>query len=79
MKRIKEACICQTLHFTLKEDVEHEYALSMVKQEVQNYKKGLDRKHTQYKIVDEYEEKDGSIIVKIKKQYNSSPVGSYLD
>ena len=27
MKRIKEACICQTLHFMLKEDVGHDYAV----------------------------------------------------
>ena len=31
MKRIKEACICQTLHFMLKEDVGHDYAVKIVK------------------------------------------------
>ena len=31
MKRIKEACICQTLHFMLKEDVGHDYAVKLVK------------------------------------------------
>ena len=35
--------------------------------------------HTKYKIVDETEQPDGSIIVKVIKQYNSSPVGDYLD
>ena len=47
MKRVKAACICQTLHFMLKEDIGHDYAVSLVKQEVE--------------------------------QYNSSPVGNYLD
>lgn len=53
MKRVKAACICQTLHFMLKEDIGHDYAVSLVKQEVAQYKKGLDNKHTQYKIVEE--------------------------
>ena len=41
MKRVKAACICQTLHFMLKEDIGHDYAVSLVKQEVAQYKKGL--------------------------------------
>ncbi len=79
MKRIKAACICQTLHFMLKEGVDHGYAVSLVKQEVEQYKRGMDRSRTQYKIVEEAEQPDGSILLVIKKQYNSSPVGSYLD
>lgn len=79
MKRVKAACICQTLHFMLKEDVGHEYAVSLVKQEVENYKKSLERSGSRYKILDETVEDDGSIIIKIKKQYNTSPVGEYLD
>ena len=30
MKRIKAACICQTLHFMLKEDTGHDYAVKVV-------------------------------------------------
>lgn len=30
MKRVKAACICQTLHFMLKEDVGHDYAMQQV-------------------------------------------------
>ena len=30
MKRIKAACLCQTLHFQLKEDLEHDYAVKAV-------------------------------------------------
>ena len=79
MKRVQAACICQTLHFMLKEDVGHDYAMELVKQEVEQYKKKLDRNHTRYKIIGEAEQPDGSIMVKIIKQYNTSPVGDYLD
>ena len=79
MKRIKEACICQTLHFMLKEVVGHDYAVKIVRDEIEKYKASLERSRTQYKILEETEQPDGSVIIKIKKQYNSSPVGSYLD
>ena len=79
MKRLKAACICQTLHFMLKEDVGHDYAVDLVKHEVEQYKKGLERHHTQYKIIEETEQSDGSIMIKIIKQYTASPVGNYLD
>ena len=79
MKRVKAACICQTLHFTLKEDMEHLYAVKQVKDEVEQYKKNLERNRTQYKIVEQTEQPDGSILVKVIKQYNAAPVGNYLD
>lgn len=79
MKRVKAACICQTLHFMLKEDVEHSMAAKMVKEEVAVYKRTLERNRTQYKIVEETVQPDDSIIIKIIKQYNTSPVGNYLD
>ncbi len=79
MKRVKAACICQTLRFMQKEELGHDRAAALTRQEVESYKRGLERSHTQYKIVEETEEADGSITVKIIKQYNSSPVGNYLD
>ena len=79
MKRIKAACICQTLHFMLKEDIAHEWAVEQVAKEVDQYKKGLDHNHTKYKIIEQTTEPDGSIMLKIIKQYNSSPIGDYLD
>ena len=39
----------------------------------------LDRNRTQYKILAESVEPDGSVMVEILKQYNTSPVGTYLD
>lgn len=79
MKRVKAACICQTLHFILKEDVAHDDAVRLVQDEVAHYKKNLERNHTRYKIVEETAQPDGSILVKVIKQYNASPVGNYLD
>ncbi|MDD5864482.1 MAG: hypothetical protein PUD80_07605 [Firmicutes bacterium] len=78
MKRVKAACICQTLHFMLKEDIDHDFAVKLVKEEVEHYKKNLDRNRTQYRIVEETEQPDGSVMVKVIKQYNASPVGNYL-
>ena len=34
---------------------------------------------TKYKIIEETEQPDESVIIKIKNQYNATPVGSYLD
>ena len=39
MKRVQAACICQTLHFILKDDTEHLYAVKQVREEVEQYKK----------------------------------------
>ena len=72
MKRVKSACILQTLHFQLKDGVPNSYAARAVKEEYETYKKNLNRNGTKYQIVDEAEQPDGSIIVHIKKQYNSS-------
>ncbi|MBQ8803148.1 MAG: hypothetical protein IJZ53_05915 [Tyzzerella sp.] len=79
MKRVKLACLTQTLHFMLKEDVGHNYAVQLVNEEVKKYKDDLDKKQTQYRILSEETQADGSIIIEIKKQYNASPVGNYLD
>ena len=78
MKRIKAACITQTLHFMLKEDLGRDYAKKMVQEEVKKYKAGLEKSKTQYKILSETEQEDGSVVIEIKKQYNTSPVGEYL-
>ena len=79
MKRVKAACICQTLHFMQKDDVDHDRAAKWNKEEVEKYKKSLERNRTQYKILEEIEQPDGSIVIKVLKQYNNSPVGDYMD
>ncbi|MGN0907146.1 MAG: hypothetical protein ACI4NM_08360 [Bullifex sp.] len=79
MKRVKAACICQTLHFQLKDDVPREYAAELAQKEYEQYKEHLTRNRTAFRIVEETKEPDGSIVVKVIKQYNESPVGDYLD
>ena len=79
MKRIKSACICQTLHFMLKEDADHDWAVKQVAYEIAHYKNQLERNHTKYRVVEEIPQDDGSVILKVIKQYNMSPVGNYLD
>lgn len=78
MKRIKAACLLQTLHFGLKEDLEHETAVRAVQEEVRAYKMRLDNRHVNYKIDEESVQPDGSVIIRIRKQYNTNPVGEYL-
>ena len=63
----------------LKDDLGHDYAVKMVKDEVQNYKASLDKNRAKYKIISEETQSDGSVMIKIIKQYNTSPVGDYLD
>ena len=79
MKRVKTAYICQTLHFMLKDGLAHSIAARQVREEVEHYKQALERNHTKHKIVDETTQEDGSVIVRIIKQYNQSPAGSYLN
>lgn len=79
MKRVKAACICQTLRFLLKEDTDPVLAQRLVQDEVAAYRKRLDVSGVRYRILSEERQTDGSVILKIKKQYNQSPVGDYLD
>ena len=79
MKRIKFACLEKTMHFILKEDMEHDAAVAVVRMEAENYKASLEKSRTQYRILEESEQPDGSIIIKLKMQYNNVPVGDYLD
>ena len=79
MKRVKAACITKTLHFFQKDDIERDYAAKMVEEEVRKYKAGLDKTGTKYRILSEETLEDGSVMIEIKKQYNTSSVGNYLD
>ena len=77
MKRVKAACLCQTLHFMLKDD--SAFAVRAVKEEAEQYKARLIRNHVPHKILSETTLADGSIIMEVKKQYNTNSVGNYLD
>ena len=72
MKRVKAACILQTLVFMQKEDCGLSQAsiLETNRREVEHYKKTLERSRTRYQIVSQEEQEDGSIVVRVRKQYN---------
>lgn len=78
MKRVLSACICQTLHFQLKEGAEPKAAAALAAEEYEAYKANLEKNGVQHKILSTEVQSDGSIIVKLIRQYNQSPVGDYL-
>ena len=82
MKRVKSACIMQTLIFAQKPELgfSRERALAVNKDEVLAYRASLEKAHTRYQIDEEAEQADGSVIVRVRKHYNSSTdVGEYFD
>lgn len=79
MKRIKAACLLQTVCFQTKDEIPTIYQKQQVQQEYEAYKKQLERRGTKFQILEEEMQENGSIIVKIKKQNNLQPVGDYFD
>lgn len=82
MKRVKAACILQTLVFSQKPEACYSptQASKINHEELENYKSTLERTHTRYKIVDIAEQDDGSIVVHVKKQYNDkADISEYFD
>lgn len=79
MKRIKAACLEQTIHFQLKEGLDPEQARQQVRQEYSAYKAQMERNRMKYKVLEEAEQPDGSLLIKVKRQNNTQPVGDYLD
>ena len=80
MKRIRAACLIQTVAFTPKDGFGYssELAKDLVRKEYETYKAMMDRNGTQYKILREETRSDGSIIVELKKQNNNQPIGDYF-
>ena len=79
MKRVKAACILQTLVFSQKDDcgLTHEQQLRVNHDEVSRYKAMMDRSRTRYQIT---EEADGSVLVRVRKQYNDkADVSEYFN
>jgi len=66
MKRIITACLEQTIKFEPKSDFE-------------NYKNDLDSKNVKYVILEAKEEGQDTVVVKLKRQYNSYPCGDYMN
>lgn len=73
MKRIQSACIFQTLMFSQKEEngFTREQALQLNRTEFEQYKASLERTRTRYQITDVQETEDGSVVVRVRKQYNA--------
>lgn len=62
----------QTLLFSQKEDCglncEQQRRLNL--EELARYKASMDRSRTRYQITEETEQPDGSVLVRVRKQYN---------
>ena len=72
MKRVKAACIYQTLVFSQKPEAGYtrEQALRLNRDEVEHYKRTMERTRTRYQITGETEDADGSVSLHVRKQYN---------
>lgn len=72
MRRIMSACLLQTMRFDTVNGANP-------KQELEAYCNKMDRSGTKYEIESNEQEADGSIVIKIKKQYNAYKTTGYLD
>lgn len=79
MKRIQSACLEQTILFSASDELSPELAAKLVQQEVESYQQSLTRKQVAYKIEEKLPQPDGSMLVKLKRQYHFYSCGSYLD
>lgn len=82
MKRVKSACIFQTLVFSQKPEMGYskECALKINKEEIEHYKAAQERSGTRYQIIDTSEQEDGSVVIHVRKQYNDkTDVSEYFE
>lgn len=82
MKRVKAACILQTLIFMQKEEVNFtkDEALKLNNDKLSRYLNSLDETGSKYSVDSKEVSDNGSIILRIRKQYTSStPVGEYFE
>ena len=82
MKRVKAACILQTLVFAQKPEMGYskDRALRINKEEIEHYKATLERAKTRYQIMDTVEREDGSIVVHVRRHYNDkADVSEYFE
>ena len=82
MKRVKAGCILQTLVFSQKPEYNFskELQIKYNRQEVEKYKKELEKNKTRYQILSCEEQDDCSIIVHVRKQLNEkTDVSEYFN
>lgn len=51
MKRVQAACICQTLHFSQKDEPSKDRNEKLSREEIEKYKKSLEQSRTEYRIL----------------------------
>lgn len=74
--------ILQTLAFSQKDDcgLTHEQQRKINHDEVNHYKASMDRSRIRYQITEETEQADGSVLVRVRKQYNDkADVSEYFN
>lgn len=76
MKRVKAACLYQTLVFLLDPNVDYDIATKKVKWEVEAYK---EKAKDNVQILDEIHNEDGSVTIKIRKKLSGYEIGDYFD
>ena len=79
MKRIQTACLHQTIHFQLKDNVPAEIAQRLVRGEEKEYQENLNRCGVPYRIWNREVLPDGSIRIRITRQLNDYPIGDFLN
>ena len=67
MKRIQSACVEQTIHFKPKEEGPKEMVYQNMEGEVKTYLGLLERRKTNFRIVQKIPQEDGSILLKNKE------------
>jgi hypothetical protein len=72
MRRITSACLLQTMKFDTANDANPE-------QELKIYISKLDSKKIKYVIEEQNKEADGSIVLKIRKQYTTYETNGYIE
>lgn len=72
MKRVKAACIQQTLIFAQKDScgLSRNAILEANRREFEHYRQTLERTRTRHQIVSCDQQEDGSLVVRVRKQYN---------
>ncbi len=79
MKRIKNACLYQTVAFSVRDDMPASTAERINREEYDHYRAQLDKKHVSYAITDERVLPDGTLEIRIRRQYLAHPCDEYLN
>ena len=76
MKRVKAACLYQTISFILDPSIPTEVAISKVNAEYASYKENVG---SNLQILKEIKHDDGSIEIEVRKSVSGYSVGKYFD